>query len=115
MKTSALMIVLSLFMFQTESLEKQALTLVQRLPVSDLDATLPNQPFAAWLNQQLGPQAGVIWQLTECGEPVEAPNGGGKDLRACMEINASLPDGRKVIVAVAVGTFKTGLAGKPAL
>jgi TonB family protein len=35
-------------------------------------------------------------------------------LRACVEANAVLPDGRQVVVMVAVGTFKRGLTGAPA-
>src|SRR5262245_14938237 len=81
---------------QTRSFEKQALTSVQRMLASDLDAELPRRPFAAWFGQLTGPQAGVIWQLTECGERIQAPDGTGPDLPACVEVNAGLPDGIKV-------------------
>src|SRR5262245_20859213 len=87
---------------QTRSFEKRALTSVQRLPASDLDAELPRRPFAAWFGQLTGPQAGVVWQLTECGERIVAQNGGGEDLPACVEVSAGLPDGVKVIVAISV-------------
>jgi TonB family protein len=35
-------------------------------------------------------------------------------MRACVEANSILPDGRKVIVMIAVGTFKKGMTGAPA-
>jgi TonB family protein len=95
---------------QIESFEKQALSSVQKMSASDLDAKLSGSPFALWFNQIIGPNAGVVWQLTECGERVET----GRDLPACAEINANLPDGRRVFVAISVGTFKKGLDGKPA-
>jgi TonB family protein len=55
----------------------------------------------------------VVWQLTECGEQISATGETEQDLPACAEINARLPDGRNVFVAISVGTFKKGLAGKP--
>jgi len=84
------------------------------MSASDLDAKLAGRPFAIWLSQIIGPKAGVVWQLAECGEQIVSPEEPGRDLRACAEINASLPDGRRVFVAISVGTFKKGLNGKPA-
>ena len=100
---------------QVDSLEKQALSLVRAMPASALDAELPGRPFASWFEQLTGPKAGVIWQLTECGEQIVAPDQTGQDLPACAEVNASLPDGRKVFVRISVGTFNKGLTGKPVL
>src|SRR6266498_3994766 len=94
---------------QTSSFEKQTISSTQEMSASDLDEALPNRPFANWFSEVIGPKAGVVWQLTECGEQIEA----GKDLPACAEVNASLPGGRKVFVAISVGTFKKGLTGKP--
>jgi TonB family protein len=85
------------------------------MPASALDAELPGRSFASWFEQVTGPKAGVIWQLTECGEQIVAPDKTGQDLPACAEVNASLPDGRKVFVRISVGTFKKGLTGKPVL
>src|SRR5215470_12283729 len=100
---------------QTDSFEKQALSLVRAMPASALDAELPGRSFASWFEEVTGPKAGVIWQLTECGEQIVAPDETGQDLPACAEVNANLPDGRKVFVMISVGTFKKGLAGKPVL
>jgi TonB family protein len=100
---------------QVDSLEKQALSLVRAMPASALDAELPGRPFASWFERLTGPKAGVIWQLTECGEQIVAPDQTGQDQPACAEVNASLPDGRKVFVRISVGTFNKGLTGKPVL
>jgi hypothetical protein len=80
---------------------------------SALDEELPNRPFARWFNKTIGPDAGVVWQMTQCGAPITDPGETGQDLPACAEINALLPDGRRVFVAISVGTFKKGLTGKP--
>jgi TonB family protein len=97
---------------QTESFEKRAISSAQEISASDLDAALPNRPFVSWFNEVIGPKAGVVWQLTECGERIAASGEAGHDLPACAEVNASLPGGRKVFVAISVGTFKKGVTGK---
>jgi TonB family protein len=117
MKASAIAIVLCLWvstLLQTESLEKQALVLAQRTPASDLDPVLPNVSLTTWFNQLVGPRAGVIWQLSECGEAIKGPGDAGPDLPACLEANATLPDGHKVVLTISIGTFKKGLTGKVA-
>lgn len=93
---------------QIDSFEKQALSLVQAMPASALDAELPSRSFESWFKQVIGPKAGVVWQLTECGEQIVAPDKTEQDLSACAEVNANLPDGRKVFVVISVGTFKKG-------
>jgi TonB family protein len=83
------------------------------MSASDLDWALPNRPFADWFSEIIGPKAGVVWQLTECGERTAASGQAAQDLPACAEVNASLPGGRKVFVVISVGTFKKGLTEKP--
>lgn len=94
--------------------EKRAISDAQRTPASDLDAELPRLSFANWFEQIVGPGAGVIWQLSECGERTEASRDTPGDMRACVEVNTILADGRGVIVRIAVGTFKKGITGAPA-
>jgi len=98
---------------QAGSFERRAISSAQRVSASDLDRALPTRPFARWFNKTIGPDAGVVWQMTQCGAPITTPGETGQDLPACAEINARLPDGRNVYVAISVGTFKKGLAGKP--
>jgi len=95
-------------------LEKRALADAQRVPAQELDPELPNLPFANWLKQVVGSEAGMVWQLSECGETAGASSNPAADIRACVEVNTILSDGRKVIVMIAVGTFKKGLTGPPA-
>ncbi|HEV2666841.1 MAG TPA: hypothetical protein VG324_18120, partial [Blastocatellia bacterium] len=98
---------------QLGSFEKQAIASAQKMSASDLDEALPDRPFAGWFNKIIGPTAGVVWQLTECGGQISATGETEQDLPACAEINARLPEGRNVYVAISVGTFKKGLTGKP--
>jgi TonB family protein len=109
------LIALSLFLNNepAQSWEKQAVSDTQRTLASALDAELPKLPFTDWLGKVVGPGAGVIWQLSECGERVDTAPSGGGDARACVQVNTVLSDGRKVIVMIAVGTFKKGVTGPP--
>lgn len=94
-------------------LEKRAVAATQRILTSELDTELPRLPFANWFKQIVGPGAGVVWQLSECGEQQDAPSDLAGEMRACVEVNTILPDDRKVIVMIAAGTFKKGLTGAP--
>ncbi|MBO0862188.1 MAG: energy transducer TonB [Chloracidobacterium sp.] len=116
MKTFVIANVLFIWMVgapQIGSFERRAISSAQEMSASDLDKALPDRPFASWFNDVVGQKAGVVWQLTECGEQISAQDKTGRDLPACAEINANMPDGRKVFVAISVGTFKKGLTGKP--
>ena len=110
------LIALTLFLNNepAQSLEKQAVSDTQRTLASDLDAELPKLPFTDWFVKVVGPGAGVVWQLGECGEQVDAAANGDGDTQACVEVNATLSDGRRAIVMIVVGTFKKGLTGPPA-
>jgi TonB family protein len=110
------LIALSLFLNNepAQSFEKQAVSDTQRTLASDLDAELPRLPFTDWFGKVVGPGAGVVWQLSECGERTDAASNGDGDTQACVEVNTILSDGRKVVVMIAVGTFKKGVSGPPA-
>jgi TonB family protein len=94
---------------QSDSLEKQAISIAQQTPASSLDAQMPNRPFADWFRELVGRDAGVVWQLSECGGPA-----GEQDLLACAEASVLMPNGNRMILAISVGTFKKGITGQPA-
>jgi TonB family protein len=96
---------------QSESFEKQAMYAAQQVSASSLDAKLPNRTFVAWFNDVIGQEAGVVWQLAECG--AGAPVRTSQDTPACAEATALMPNGDTVIVGISVGTFKKGLIGEP--
>ena len=97
--------------FQSESFEKRAISAAQRIPASTLDAKLPNRSFGVWLNGLVGKDAGIVWQLAECGDG--ARGGTGQDAPVCAEASALLPNGDTVVIGISVGTYKQGLIGDP--
>ncbi|MGH9838804.1 MAG: TonB family protein [Blastocatellia bacterium] len=96
-------------------LEAQAIARMQQTPLSQLDPALPNRPFGKWFGQVVGDDAGVSWQLTDCGEQSVEEADRERELPACAEVTAILASGRMVAVAAQVGTFKQGLTGAPQL
>jgi TonB family protein len=97
---------------QSPSFENQAISRVQQLNVSQLDSSLRERSLSSWLQQVVGPRAGMSWQLTDCGERA-ASGGSSIEVQACVEMSAILPDDRKVVVLTWVGNFKRGLYGEP--
>ncbi len=96
-------------------LETQAIARVQQTPLSQLDPALPNRPFGKWFGQVVGDDAGVSWQLTDCGEQSVEDADRERELPACVEVTAILANERMVAVAAQVGTFKQGVMGMPQL
>jgi TonB family protein len=95
------------------SLSDKHVTETKQILASQLDAELPNLPFANWFGQTVGREAGVIWQLSECGKQLDDQPNSNDDMQACTEANAILPDGRKVVVMILIGTFKKGMIRTP--
>jgi TonB family protein len=103
---------LGLFL-QNPASESRAVSRVQQIDVSQLDPALPERSFASWIKQVVGPRAGVTWQLSECEEQTGSAAGRSRDIPACVEMTALLPDDRKAVVNTLVGGFKSGMVGKP--
>jgi TonB family protein len=95
---------------QDPTLEDKAVIRVQQTPASRYDPTLPGRPFGFWLNQVVGPQSGVSWRLGECVEQDGATSEWEQDIPACVEATAILPDDRKIVAQILVGSFKQGLS-----
>jgi TonB family protein len=95
---------------QNSTLEEKAVNRVQQTPASRYDPTLPSRPFGNWLSQVVGPQSGVSWRLGECVGPDGTVSDWEQSIPACVEATAILPDDRKVVAQIHVGSFKQGLA-----
>jgi TonB family protein len=95
---------------QDSTLEDKAVNRVQQTSASRYDPALPSRPFGNWLNQVVGSQSGVSWRLGECVEQAETAPEVEQGLQACVEATAILPDDRKVVAQIHVGSFKQGLS-----
>lgn len=101
------------FAQQNPLTEGRAVAYLQQLPVQQIDRSLPGTPFESWVRQVAGAQAGLTWMLTDCGNSSNGSAGG--DIPGCVEVNAMLPNYRKVAVVVQIGTYNKGINGQPRL
>jgi len=108
--TAILLAALLCAIAQDSALESKAVISVQQTPASQYDPILPGRPFGNWLNQVVGPQSGVSWRLGECIALSEMASEVEKGIPACVEATAILPDERKVVAQIFVGSFKQGLS-----
>jgi TonB family protein len=91
---------------QDSTLEEKAVNRVQQTLASRYDPTLPSSPFGNWLTKVVGPQSGVSWRLGECVEQNGTASEWQLGVPACVEATAILPDDRKVVAQIHVGSFK---------
>ena len=109
--TGAILLVTLLGAFaQDSTLEDRAVFRVQQTPASRYDPALPSRPFGSWLTQVIGPKSGVSWRLGECVEQNGVDSEWEQGVPACVEATAILPDDRKVVAQIHVGSFKQGLS-----
>jgi len=95
---------------QDSTMEEKAVNRVQQTLASRYDPTLPSSPFGIWLNKVVGPQSGVSWRLGECVEQNGTASEWEQGIPACVEATAILPDDRKIVTQIHVGSFKQGLS-----
>jgi TonB family protein len=95
---------------QDSTLEDKAVIRVQQTPASRYDPSLPSSPFGNWLSKVVGPQSGVSWRLGECVEQNGNTSEWEQGIPACVEATAILPDDRKIVAQIHVGSFKQGLS-----
>jgi TonB family protein len=95
---------------QNSKLGDKALNSVRQTPASKYDPALPSRPFGNWLSQVIGPQSGVSWGLGECVEHGAAALELEQDIPACVEATAILPDHRRLVAQIHVGSFKQGFS-----
>jgi hypothetical protein len=100
---------------QNDQYERRAIAYAKRIPVSRLDAGLTGQHLGKWLRATVGAQAKIKWEVNDCGEQTGTASDIGRDFPSCVEANAELPDGREIVIRVAVGTFAKGISGSPVL
>lgn len=110
--TMIITLLLSLAISWAESLEDKAITLVKNIDAVELDSELPKQPFAIWFGKIVGANAQTLWETNDCGEQSGTSADIGRDFPLCVEVDATLSDGRQVGIMIAVGTFEKGV-GKP--
>jgi len=97
------------------TLEQRVVATVKKLSAKTLDPELPDQPFAEWFQSVVGATTKVAWESNDCGEQTGDPKTTPADFPICGQASAKLPGDRAVTVMVAVGSYKKGITGDPAV
>jgi hypothetical protein len=103
---------LSLFTLQSQAqpiAEEQIIAYAKKIDVSQLDSTLPSQSFAHWFRKTVGSAAKITWEVNDCGEQTGRKSDLERDIPICVQAEADLKEGGKVVVMIAVGTLRRGL------
>lgn len=101
---------------QHPPLEDRAVQAAMAVPVSTLEAGLPNQTLAQWMKSTVGPGTPIRWAANDCGEESDDPPvDRGRDFPLCVEAVGKLPEGRSAVVNVLLGTYQKGMVGAPQL
>jgi hypothetical protein len=93
--------------------DEKIIAYAKQIYVSSLDSTLPNQPIEMWLKYIVGPKGTISWEANDCGEQTGVAGDSSNDFPLCAEVVSKLADGRKIGIQIVVGTYKTGISGKP--
>ncbi len=101
----------------THARDAKAIEAAKNANVRQIESSLPDQPFARWLREAVGAQAGITWEVNDCGEQTGNPSlDKGRDFPMCVEAQATLSGKRTLFVSLSVGTFKNGVnSGTPSL
>ena len=98
---------------QSPQLQAEAIRATKQKIVRTIDPTLPAMTLERWLQQQLGPQVEMAWEVNDCGEASGSAADAARDLPFCVGASAELPDGRNLTLFFFSGTAKTGLSSAP--
>jgi hypothetical protein len=94
----------------TQARDAHAIATAKNTSVHRLDSSLPDKTLAKWLQDVVGHQARITWEVNDCGEQTGNPEvDKGRDFPMCVEAQATLQQKSKLSVSVSVGTFNTGV------
>lgn len=106
----AFLLSVSVLQAGAQARDARAIAAAKNTSVHRLDSSLPDKTLANWLQDVVGHQTPITWEVNDCGEQTGNPESDkGRDFPMCAEAQATLRGKRKLYVAFSVGTFKTGV------
>ena len=88
--------------------EAELIAQLKSLSVAKLDVALPNVSFEQWLRMEAGAGAKFAWEVNDCGERTGSPGQDISELPTCVEADASLKDGRQIVIMIAMPPSSNG-------
>jgi hypothetical protein len=97
------------------TLEQRVIAETKKLSAKSLDPDLSDVAFADWFQSVVGKATKVEWESNDCGEQTGDPKTTPADFPVCGQASAKLSGARTVTVMIAVGSYKKGITGEPAV
>jgi hypothetical protein len=105
-----LVMMLSIPQATTKTDEARGIEAAKNADVHRIESSLPDKPFEQWIRELVGPQAGITWEVNDCGEQTGNPaSDTGRDLPICATAKVTLSGNRKLYVSLWVGTYASGI------
>jgi hypothetical protein len=98
---------------QNERRDAKAVAMIKNLRVSRLDRRLPGLSFSRWFVLWLADHSLSNGEVNDCGE--QDGSGRQRDFPICVQAFAHTGNSVEVTVMIAVGTYRRGIVGKPAV
>jgi hypothetical protein len=92
-----------------------AIDAAKKTIVHDIESTLPQIPFEAWMRGLVGARAAIEWEANDCGEQTGDPAvDRGRDFPLCAQAKVRVSGNRDLYLLLAVGTHRRGVTGRTA-
>jgi hypothetical protein len=109
----AFLLSVSVLQAGAQARDARAIAAAKNTSAHRLDSSLPDKTLAKWLQDVVGHQTPITWEVNDCGEQTGNPEvDKGRDFPMCAEAQAALEGRRKLYIAFSVGTFKTGVQAR---
>lgn len=108
------LLTLVLALGQTPQIQAAAINAAKNSIARDMNKTLPQVTFEAWLQGLAGTQAVLNWSVTDCGEQTGNPAlDRGRDFPMCATVEVKLPGNRLLSLSLLAGSMGRGLSVGP--
>jgi hypothetical protein len=84
--------------------EKRWINRLKATPVSQIDATLPAEPFDDWLSKHVATEE-PVYEVNDCGERSYTPQERGQQFPLCVNVTAKVGPLRRADLTFVVGTY----------
>jgi len=111
---AVVLLLFNLALPQSRARDRRIIGFARNLDVARLDRRLKRQPFEKWLKSVIGTRAAIEWEVDDCGEQDGNPsNPMNRNPPLCANARTKMADGNELGIALAVGSHKSGISGRP--
>jgi hypothetical protein len=84
--------------------ERRWIDRLKSAPVSEIDSTLPAEPFGAWLKKLVASEE-PVYEVNDCGERSYTPEERGRQFPLCVNVTGKVGSMRRASLTFIVGNY----------